>query len=92
MPQGVVVQLMKGHTTFLRKAFMARVKAGDQGHHVGVFQRQGPARLPILEKRLITVPSMFAQPRVMQAVEKTVSENAQKIFDHELEFYLSRRR
>ena len=92
VPQGVVVQLMKGHTTFLRKSFLGRVQAGNQGHHVGVFQRQGESRLPILEKRLITVPSMFAQPRVMQAVEKTVSENTQKIFDHELEFYLSRRR
>jgi len=92
VPQGVVVQLMKGHTTFLRKAFMARVKAGDQGHHVGVYQRQGRARLPIFEKRLIKVPSMFVQPRIMQAVEKTVSENTQKIFNHELEFYLNRGR
>jgi hypothetical protein len=92
LPQGVLVQLQKGKTTLLRSAFMARVKAGDQGHHVGVYQRQGPARLPILEKRLITVPSMFAQPRIMQAVEKAVSENTQKIFNHELEFYLNRGR
>ncbi len=92
VPQGVVVQLMKGHTTFLRKAFLGRVKAGDQGHHVGVFQRQGLERLPILEKRLITVPSMFAQVRIMQAVEKTVLGNAQKTFNHELEFYLKRGR
>ncbi|MBV5350409.1 hypothetical protein JZU71_04600, partial [bacterium] len=92
VPQGVIVQLMKGKTTFLRKAFLGRVKAGDQGHHVGVFQRRGLSRLPILEKSLISVPSMFAQPRIMQTVEKAVAENTQKIFNHELEFYLNRGR
>lgn len=92
VPQGVIVQLMKGKTTFLRKAFLARVKAGDQGHHIGVFNRQGVKRLPILEKRLITVPSMFAQDRIIQAVEKTVSDNFQKVFNHELQFYLNRGR
>lgn len=87
LPQGVLVQLKKGKTTLLRNAFMARVKAGDQGHHVGVFNRQGVKRLPILEKRLISIPSMFAQPQIMQAVNKVVYENFQKVLGHEIKFY-----
>lgn len=89
IPQGVSVQLKKGRTTLLRTAFLSRVKAGNQGYHVGVFNRRGPGRLPVLEKRVITVPSMFSQPRIMQVVEKVISENQQKIFNHELEYYMN---
>lgn len=92
IPQGVSVQLKKGRTTLLRSAFLSRVKAGNKGHHVGVFNRQGSGRLPILEKRVITVPSMFKQPRIMQVVQKVIADNQQKIFNHELQHYLSRAR
>jgi len=79
VPKGVIVQLMKGKTTFLRKAFFAKVKAGDQGQHVGVFNRQGAGRLPILEKRVISIPSMFGQSRITQEVEKVVADNCHKV-------------
>lgn len=92
IPQGVSVQLKKGRTTLLRTAFLSRVKAGNKGYHVGVFNRKGSGRLPVLEKRVITVPSMFSQPRIMQVVEKVISENQQKIFNHELEHYMNRGR
>jgi len=59
---------------------------------VGVFNRQGAGRLPILEKRVISIPSMFGQSRITQEVEKVVADNCHKVFNHELQFYLNRGR
>ncbi|MDU0458524.1 MAG: phage tail protein [Geobacteraceae bacterium] len=90
VPQGVLVQLLKGQTTYLHKSFLASVRAGNAGNHIGVFNRMGKSRLPILEKRLISVPSMFAKGNIIQEVEKVVNEKFDGIFRHELDYYLKR--
>ena len=91
MPQGVIVELIKGKRTYLKSAFLAKVKAGNQGQHIGVFNRLGMSRLPIMEKKLISIPSMFSQAPVMAEVNRVINENWEKTFKHELEFYLSRK-
>jgi hypothetical protein len=45
--QGVSVEVNRGKRTLLKGAFVATLKSG----HVGVFRRQGKARLPIEELR-----------------------------------------
>jgi hypothetical protein len=88
VPQGVMVQLIKGQPTYLRTAFLARVKAGKDGSHIGIFNRTSKRRLPIMEKRLITVASMFAKGNVIQEVERVVNEKTHDIFKREMEYYM----
>lgn len=90
VPQGVMVQLLKGRTTYLHKSFLARVRAGETGHHVGVFNRKGKSRLPIREKHLISIPSMFTQGNAIQEVERVVNVKFDGILRHELDYYLKR--
>jgi hypothetical protein len=91
LPQGVKVQIKRGQQTILKSAFLARVKAGGQGQHIGVFNRYGKARLPILEKKLISIPSMFGQAPVMSEVQRLINEKWESIFRHELTFYMNKK-
>lgn len=89
--QGIAVQILKGgKTTMLPSAFFARVNAGYHGFHIGAFNRKGKARLPIAEKRLISIPSMFNQAPVMAEVQRVIDEKWSYIFVHELNFYLDK--
>ena len=89
VPQGIAVQLLKtGKPTLLYSSFLARVKAGRDGEHRGVFNRITKSRLPIMEKRLITVASMFAEDKVIRKIERVVSEKTDEIFERELEYYI----
>jgi len=90
VPQGVLVQLLIGQTTYLHKSFLASVRAGNTGQHIGVFNRMGKSRLPIIEKNLISVPSMFAKGNVIKEVEKVVSDKFDGIFRHELDYFIKR--
>lgn len=87
---GVSVEIIKGKRTPLSGAFLAAVKAGDSGFHIGVFQRHGRKRLPIFEKRMITVASMFGSAAVEEVIRKSVKENFERIFLHELDYYTGR--
>lgn len=84
---GVTVEILKGQRTALQGAFLAAVKAGNTGFHIGVFQRHGSKRLPIFEKRMITLASMFGNKRVEDVIAKAVSDNFERIFAHELDYY-----
>lgn len=87
---GVTVEIIKGKRTPLQGAFLAAVKAGDSGFHIGVFQRHGRKRLPIFEKRMITVASMFGSKAVEDVIRKSVIENFDQIFSHELDYFTGR--
>jgi len=49
------VKIIKGKETILKNAFVATMKSG----HKGIFVREGKARLPILEKKAVSVRHMF---------------------------------
>ncbi len=49
------VKVVKGHDTVLRNAFIAKMPTG----HSGVYMRESKKRLPILEKKSVSVRHMF---------------------------------
>ena len=49
------VKIVKGHDTVLKNAFIAKMPNG----HTGVYVRESKKRLPILEKKTVSVRHMF---------------------------------
>lgn len=89
---GVTVEIVRGKRTVLGSSFVAKVVAGKTaGFHTGVFNRLTKARLPIAEKRLITVASMFEQPAPTKAVQEVVQRDFEEIFIRNLKWYASTR-
>lgn len=84
--QGVTVEVEKGKKTQLRSAFMTRMKSG----HIGVMRRQGKDRLPIYEKKVISLASMLENAKVAPAVLEKVNERWGVIFPQELKYFLSK--
>jgi hypothetical protein len=89
---GVYVRIKKeGGVTRLPHSFLASVAAGKgAGSHVGVFNRVGRKRLPIYERKVITVASMFGQQPVQDAAAKTVDEIFPRRFSHHIDRLLSK--
>lgn len=91
LDQGVTVEIVRGKKTTLGHSFIAKVKAGKTGGlHTGVFIRSGKARLPIYEKRMITVASMFQRSSAFEAIESMVSTDFTQILARNLDWYQSR--
>lgn len=89
---GVYVQIKRsGGATHKPKAFMAAVKAGKGGsYHIGVFERVGKSRLPIVERKVITVASMFNQEPVQRVAIHTIDEVFPRRFSHHLDRLMSK--
>lgn len=86
--QGVQVKILKnGKVTSLPNAFMATMKSG----HIGVFIRKGKGRTPIIEKALVSIPTLFQQKTVMERVEQRINEQWPKVFQQEMNYQLTRR-
>lgn len=77
----VRVNILKSQITTLESAFVATMKNG----HIGIFERLGSKRLPILEKRTITPQSMFKQVDFENILEKDFDEKMLSRFFHNLE-------
>lgn len=90
--RGVYVKTRRsGGATHLPTAFMSAVRAGKGGsYHTGVFQRAGKSRLPIVERRVITVASMFAQKPVQAAATRTINNTFQRRFNHHIDRLMSK--
>lgn len=83
---GVFVKIRRGaEITHLPSAFMATVRAGKSSSHVGVFVRVGRARLPIIKKAMISVPSMFEQEQVYEAIRQVIEAKFPERFSHHLD-------
>ena len=77
---GVFVTIERGKKTRLPHAFIARA-----GGHIGVFERKGKIRLPVMNRASITVASMVLQDRVMIPTVKQISERMNRRFLHHLD-------
>lgn len=84
VPQGVKVEVHKGHSVLLRNTFMMKMQSG----HIGVMYRSGKK---IAEKKVITVPSMFNGADVERVVWEVVDRDFNGIFAHEAAYLLSKR-
>lgn len=89
---GVYVKIKRGGgTTHKPNAFMAAVKAGKgNSYHIGVFERIGKARLPIVERKVITVASMFNQEPVQRIAIRTIDDTFNHRFNHHLDRLMSK--
>lgn len=90
MSQGVTVEINKGDKTALRNAFISKVNAGTKGFHTGVFNRYGKSRLPIFEKRVITIASMVDGSDSSAAIHKLVDDEFSTILVRNLNWYGSK--
>jgi hypothetical protein len=81
--KGVSVAIVKGKRTLIRHGFIATMKSG----HRGVFVRAGRQRLPIIERKAITIPSQWNQriaehQRAGQAyLEKRLQSRLQRLLE-----------
>lgn len=73
----------RGH---VQHAFLATMKNG----HKGVFKRKGSTRLPIQELHGPSLPKVFTNEVIMQAMERIAGERWVKTFEHELGYELSK--
>ena len=78
---GVTVQIERGKTTRLPNAFIQTLGSG----HRAVLQRKGKARLPVVNKAVVTLATMFGQNRVMNATERIALAKLEQRFDHHLD-------
>jgi hypothetical protein len=81
LPNGVIEEIHRGSNVYLRRAFMAQMKNG----HVGIFHRSGKK---IVERNVITVPSMFDKPEVQQEIERVIEQKWEPIFRHEIKYLI----
>lgn len=84
--QGVSVQILKGKPkTRLPHAFLGKVGGG----HQRVFERMTKSRLPLADRHVITVASMFEKTDVQSAVEDAIDDTFVRRFNHHLDRLLS---
>lgn len=84
--QGVEVEVIKGQRTQLKSAFMQRFKSG----HLGILTRTSKSRYPVLVKSAVSVATMFSQVGINDAIVRKIDADLERVFWHELEFYLNR--
>ena len=85
---GVTYKGQDGQRKQIAGAFIATMKTG----HRGVYKRApGAKRLPIMELQGPSIPYVFAQAKITQALEETVNTRWPVIFQHEVQFELQRR-
>lgn len=77
----IIVRVKKGGGGPIKHAFVARMRSG----HLGVFNRAGKKRLPIMERYGPSVPEMLNSDTVSQYVEAKASEVLEKRLEHEIE-------
>jgi len=86
---GVYAQVMRGgETTHKPSAFMAAVKTKRSDiHHIGVFERipgshmvSKPEKEALIERKLITMASMFNKPEVMDPTVARIEETWNREF------------
>jgi len=81
---GVTVRILKGQVTRLPHAFIAATRAGKTGTYLGVFQRSGDDRLPIVNKAAVTIATMFNQKPIFDRTVETIIDRAESRFEHHL--------
>lgn len=90
--QGVSVQILKGKPkTHLPHAFLKRMGGSSEtGGNFRVFERMTKRRLPLADRHIITVASMFDRPDVQNSMEQTIEETFNQRFNHHLDRLLDR--
>lgn len=89
---GVAVQIRKSQTTLLPGTFLAKVKAGNKGaFNIGVFIRKGKKRVPIINKAMVSVSTLFGGQKTMPKLIEHVKTVGLKTIEHEVAFALGQK-
>lgn len=83
----VTIQELRSRRTRVPHGFMAIVGSG----HLGIFQRKGRGRFPIVELVGLSPAQMVSSPRHWPAVEHDLSDFFRKRLIANAKFYLSRK-
>ena len=83
---GVSVEVIKGRRTMLKSAWLNTFWNG----HIGVLTRRGKSRYPVSVKSAISIASMFEQVEINDAIAAKIDADLERVFWHELEFYIDR--
>ena len=83
-PKGVTYKILKAAgRKRLAHAFIAKMKTG----HIGVFERSGSDRLPIEERKFITMPSVWQNRKIMAVIQKTINIELVKEWKANWDYY-----
>lgn len=86
---GVYYQVLRGGGQEHKPhAFIAKTRSG----HFGVFERLGKGSLPIDERKVITIASMFGQQNIFDPVLTTINQTWEAEFPRQLALLLGQRR
>jgi len=82
--KGVAYKILKAAgRKRLPHAFIAKMKTG----HIGVFERSGSDRLPIEERKFITMPSVWQNKKIMAVVHKVINTELVKEWQANWDYY-----
>ena len=79
-PEGVHVQVKRSGGGPISKAFVAKMASG----HIGVFNREGKAKFPIVQRYGPSVPQMIGGTSVQKHVELGAMRRLDDRLDHEI--------
>lgn len=84
--EGPTVQVVRGQRKLLKGAFVQTMRSG----HVGIFVRKESARLPIEEKKTLSVAGMLGARKISKSVREFFKATLPGVFKHELNFWYSK--
>ena len=79
-PDGVYVKVKSNGGKTIAKSFVAKMASG----HVGVFNREGAKRFPIVERYGPSIPQMIGSDSVRAFVEEGAQRRLDERLDHEI--------
>jgi hypothetical protein len=79
--QGVTYQILKGQSKNLPNAF---IQYDSRLQRLIVFYRKGKGRDTIRSVNVVTIASLFVNPKTMDAIQSKINDNWNRIFKHEL--------
>lgn len=84
--EGPSVQVVRGKTKVLKGSFVAVMASG----HTGIYIRRGSTRLPIEEKKTLSVAGMLGARKISTPVKQFFKDKLPDVFQHELTYWLSK--
>lgn len=77
----IIVRVKRGEGGTIMGAFVAKMRNG----RIGVYNRVGRARFPIVERYGPAVPQMLGEDGVREYIESKAQETLEKRLDHEID-------
>lgn len=84
--EGPTVQVRRGEQKVVKGAFVATMPSG----HTAILVRKGDARLPIVERKTLSVAGMLGARKVSQPVRQFFKAKLPEVFKHELNYWFSK--